>query len=676
MPKRALPLLLLAASLLSAAPEVSAQAKPPAASEAKPVRPAPAEIYGALPGVRTARLSPDGKLLALIVPIKEKNTMVVWDLENKGKSQALPTGEFEPEWFVWKTNRRLVAGLRFYSLRTPLHPSVDTRLIAVDVDGKNALDLVNAEQFKTHIPQIQDKVVSWLPNDEEHILIELPAIDRVTMRPGQTTGVGQYGSMESRLKYPEVARVDINTGRLQTVFRPHGWVISWRADAAGNVRLGRSLREKIVSYEVRNPADDSWRTIQSFEINKGRTFNPLAFVDGNPNRLYALSNHEGGPGALYEFDVPSDSFVRKIAANPRNGVVGIVHNGRLLGYETAADAPPVYLDETYAREAKIINQALPDSQNVIVDRSTDGKRVLFHVTRGNEPSAYWLLDRASGKNVLTPVAETYPDLEPEQVAASRMVYYKARDGLEIPALLTLPPGHNRAAGALPFVVLPHGGPTSHDTSGFNYLAQFIASRGYGVLQPQFRGSSGYGAAFEAAGLQQWGLAMQDDLTDGTRWLIDQKLADPARIAIVGGSYGGYAALMGAVKEPGLYRCAAAVAPVADLKLLVDDSWHYLFSDVNVPRIGTDTAILEKTSPAHNAERIRIPLLLVHGRKDYTVPVEHTVRMAEALQKAGKPAEVVFLDQADHFLSRGSDRLATLKALEKFLAANLAAPLRR
>jgi dipeptidyl aminopeptidase/acylaminoacyl peptidase len=152
--------------------------------------------------------------------------------------------------------------------------------------------------------------------------------------------------------------------------------------------------------------------------------------------------------------------------------------------------------------------------------------------------------------------------------------------------------------------------------------------------------------------------------------VAQKLADPARIAIVGASYGGYAALMGAVKEPDLYHCAVAIAPVTDLELLIERINNSIFGDAHIPRIGSDSAVLEKTSPARNVDRIHIPLLLVHGRKDYTVPVAHTEKMAEALKKAGKPVEVIYLDEADHFLSHGDDRLTALKALEKFLTSNL------
>jgi len=641
----------------------------PASAVPQVVKAASVDVYAALPGVSAAHLSPDGTLLALIAPVKGRNALVVRNLSDN-KSQVITTGDFEPKWIIWKTNRRLLVGMVFYSLRNPLNPTVDTRLIAIDADGSNGLNLINPDLYSTYIPQTQDTIVSLLPNDENHILIELPAIARELHN--SLSGVSQIGSLDSKIKYPEVVRVDVNTGRLETIAHQHGNVVKWHADAAGNVRLGLELDGRTKDFQVRSLSNNSWYTIQPHEVNSWRIFNPVAFVEGNPNRIYVQSNHQNGAVALYEFDVPTNSFIRTVADNPRGGVDPIERDGHLIGYRLFSNISPVYLDATYAREAKVINKALADSSNDIVDLSTDGKRVLVHVTKGNEPSAFWLLDRSTGRPVLSPVVETYPVLEPSQIAPTRLVSYKARDGLDIPALLTLPPGYFFGSGKqISFVVLPHGGPTAHDIPGFDYQVQFLASRGYGVFQPQFRGSTGYGAAFEVAGQKQWGLAMQDDVTDGTHWLVNQKLADPTRIAIVGSSYGGYAALMGAVKEPELYRCAVAIAPVTDLELLIERYNNFLFSDINVPRIGTDSAKLVKNSPVQNVERIRIPLLLVHGRKDYTVPVAQTEVMDKALRKAGKPAEVLYLEEADHYLSRGRDRLDTLKAVEKFLSSNLA-----
>jgi dipeptidyl aminopeptidase/acylaminoacyl peptidase len=225
---------------------------------------------------------------------------------------------------------------------------------------------------------------------------------------------------------------------------------------------------------------------------------------------------------------------------------------------------------------------------------------------------------------------------------------------------------------IPFVVLPHGGPSTRDTLSFDYLAQMIASRGYGVLQPNYRGSRGYGGDFERAGFQQWGLKMQDDVVDGTRWLIDQKLADSRRICIVGWSYGGYAALMGAIKTPDFYRCAVSMAGVTDLRRRLDRANQSRFADLNLPRFDSDPASIAENSPVLHADQIRIPVLLVHGRRDFTVSVEDSEAMEGALRKAGKSVRSLYFDDDDHYLFREEDRIAFLKTLDQFLQENLGA----
>jgi dipeptidyl aminopeptidase/acylaminoacyl peptidase len=219
-------------------------------------------------------------------------------------------------------------------------------------------------------------------------------------------------------------------------------------------------------------------------------------------------------------------------------------------------------------------------------------------------------------------------------------------------------------------VLPHGGPSARDEGGFDWLVQFLVSRGYGVLQPQFRGSTGFGPEFRAKGRQQWGLAMQDDVTDATQWLVQQNLADPKKICIVGASYGGYAALEGAVKEPALYACAAAIAPVTDIPAFLRDARHYVFADTNIPAIAGDDTDTEAVSPDDHAGRIQIPILLIHGMDDFTVSVKQTQKMEEALKEAGKDEQTIYIPGANHFLRRESDRLTVLNALESFLAKSL------
>ena len=206
--------LLLAANVMLLA-NVFAQSEPATTVSADKI--APVEVYGALPGARSARLSPNGKLLALIVPVRGRDTLVVWDVEGKIKPAVIQTGEFEPEWFVWKSDKRLITALRFFSMRDSQHPTADTRLIALDADGSHQVVLVNADLFQTYIPQLQDKIVSMLPNDENHILLELPAIRRDATLHNSMSGAAQYGSLETAIKYPEVVRADVNTGQLAAI---------------------------------------------------------------------------------------------------------------------------------------------------------------------------------------------------------------------------------------------------------------------------------------------------------------------------------------------------------------------------------------------------------------------------------------------------------------------------
>jgi dipeptidyl aminopeptidase/acylaminoacyl peptidase len=639
----------------------------PPASAITPAQPAPLAVYAGLPAARGARLSPDGKLLAYIGPVRGRNAFVIWPLDAKEKSKAkvIKTGDGEPQWVLWKSDQRLLASLRVVSTRGPLMKTVDTRLVSIDASTGEVVEMVRADEAD-YPPQIQDHLLSSLPGDPGHVLLQLPKFDRTT----RTAPSGD--TLNERNEHPEVVRLDVKTGRTETLLQQHGLITHWIADADGQVRLGWAVRRdhKALDLLVRDTPQSPWRTTRTVTLNEGQRFNPLAFVEGQADRLYVESNHHGGPGAIFEFDLASGEFTRTVAADPDGEVSPIRRDGRLVGHEDT-HGRRVYFDRAWAADAALIDKALPDSTNRLIDRSADGRRVLVSVVKGNEPLDFWLLTRDKGEQVLEPVTEAYPGLDPSQIAPSRWTRYTARDGLSIPALLTLPVGYQRGKGApLPFVVLPHGGPSAHDEAGLDHWVQFLASRGYGVLQPQFRGSTGYGQKFLAAGYRQWGLAMQDDVTDGTRWLIDQKLADPRRIALVGGSYGGYATLMGLAKEPGLYRAGAAFAPVTDLSTLVEDQWRYVFGDLNLPQIGGNSKQLEQTSPARLAERITAPVLLVHGRKDFTVPVLHTELMTSALKKAGKPATTLYLDEGDHYLSRGDDRLAWLKALDGFLAANL------
>jgi dipeptidyl aminopeptidase/acylaminoacyl peptidase len=244
---------------------------------------------------------------------------------------------------------------------------------------------------------------------------------------------------------------------------------------------------------------------------------------------------------------------------------------------------------------------------------------------------------------------------------------KTPEGLVLPGYLTLPVGVEPKN--LPAIVLPHGGPYSRDSWGYDPLVQLLASRGYAVIQVNFRGSTGYGKAWKEAGFQGWGTVMHEDITSAARWLIAQGVADPKRLCIVGWSYGGYAALLGAIKEPGLYRCAASIAGVTSLgQLQRDREIYYGGSDATRNQTGTED--LAESSPVRLVDRMQVPVLLVHGTDDMQVRVDHSKRMAKALEQARKPAELVLIEDGDHSLSRAAWRETLYARLTRFLEANL------
>jgi dipeptidyl aminopeptidase/acylaminoacyl peptidase len=303
----------------------------------------------------------------------------------------------------------------------------------------------------------------------------------------------------------------------------------------------------------------------------------------------------------------------------------------------------------------------------LVSWSDNRRRLIVRVDSPTDVPGYAFVDLETKKaDWIGPEYE----LQTNDIAPMRAITYRAADGMELNGYLTVPRG--KVEKGLPLVVLPHGGPESRDTLGFDYWSQALASRGYAVLQVNFRGSSGFGHAYHEAGYGQWGRKMQTDLSDGVRWLAAQGVIDPKRVCIVGGSYGGYAALAGATLDPEPYRCAASVNGVSDLRRMVAYSrsrgaeWSQRYWTRFMGAEDQGDPILRDLSPAAQAAKAKIPVLLVHGRDDTVVPLEQSRVMAEALEKAGKPAELVILKGDDHWLSRGETRLQMLRAVVDFL----------
>lgn len=334
----------------------------------------------------------------------------------------------------------------------------------------------------------------------------------------------------------------------------------------------------------------------------------------------------------------------------------------------------VFADAALADGWDAIRAQLPDASVFIESWSEDRSRILFRAFDGQIAPAYLIYDQPSGG--LAFLATTRPQIPDSAVAPVIRGSYAARDGLEIEFLATLPPGTAQLNDAdVPAIILPHGGPASYDQFDFDYLGQFLASRGYLVLQPNFRGSSGRGASFAAAGEGEWGGKMQDDVSDGVAFLIENGAVDPARVCIMGASYGGYAALAGGAFTPELYRCVISVNGVSDLEDFITESRErfgrrhpataYWEAHMGGDSLSRDQ--LRALSPARHAEAFVAPVLLIHGENDSIVPYSHSRNMERALDRADKPVELVRLDGEDHWLSRSATRIEMLRAVDAFLS---------
>lgn len=647
-----------------------AQPQPEAAPAARP----PVADFAALPLLSGMSLSPDGQRIAVLYNQGDTTVVATRPVAGGRLVPVLSTDNTRQHfnWARWVGNERLVVSLRFAGQRY-FTGTVETRLVSVKADGGDLLDLnrsernANSATLGRRMAQVQDRVVDWLPGDGLHVLLQQPEVDR------DAAGV---------------VKLNVETGGRSTVLGPAKGVRRWIADAQHRVRAG-VFYDEIQGWEVRaaGPDGGAWRTLWRFKTARDEAAVwPMGF-DLDPQRLYVNALHQGRR-AVFAVRLDDPALPRQLmVAHPVHDVDGGLlrapGSGEVLGVaggevgdDSGGDGGDSFLwSPPWQALQKGLNQALPGRANRLFNIAQDGKHFLMFSSGNRQPGQYFYGDREAGTIAL--VADTYPELDPARLAGKQQVAVKARDGLPLNLFVTLPQGRRVGDGGqpLPMVLLPHGGPQSRDDADFDAWTEFLASRGLAVLQVNFRGSDGYGSEFAAAGLKRWGLEMQDDLTDALKWAVDQRVADGGRVCIVGASYGGYAALMGAVKTPELYRCAISFAGVSHLPDLILTESDYVggreAAEAMIGRFWGDREQLRATSPALQAARIRAPVLLVHGTADRSVPVAQSQQMADALRSAGKPVRYVELEDGDHHLSRQAHRLTFFREMEAFLDQHLA-----
>jgi dipeptidyl aminopeptidase/acylaminoacyl peptidase len=464
-----------------------------------------------------------------------------------------------------------------------------------------------------------------------------------------------------------VHSLDVYTGLTYVVQRSRSSITDWAADRNGVVRFGSGFDGRKHSYIARDSGDAAWRTLAKWEIGQS-DFSVVGF-GASATTLLVGADHNGR-NAIYEMDLEEKSDRQLLFANTEVDVGGPIYwpsDNRIIGFEYETDRTHRKFFDTEAESLyAAIDHIRPDADNEIVDSSVDGKRLLVMSRADTRPTEYLILDLNTNK--LIRVGSDNPALAATPMSPMKAIKIKAADGTILPGYLTLP--LNSTGKKVPTIIYPHGGPHARDSWGFDPIVQFMASRGFAVVQVNFRGSTGYGNDWYQAGLRNWGTVMVDDVISSTKWAISEGIADPAHTCIVGWSFGGYAALMSAVREPDLYRCVVSIAGVSDLRLLAEE-WRESFGGADWAEyaLGDDTSELKAGSPSKNAAKIKAPVLLIHGDNDVQAGVDHSKRMARVLKSEKKKVELVLIKDGNHSLTRYEWRETLYTNLEKFLAAN-------
>ena len=471
-------------------------------------------VFSRLPLIQSAQLSPNGEYLAVLRNHKGRTllmTQKLYSREEPGLVTSTDNVKSKIRWFAWANSERLLVGIAFASHRRDT-PITETRLLAVDRDGSVPINVVKIEYNQSGSEewesQLRDNVIDFLPDDKAHVLVSADL---------ETPGA------------PTVYRIDIYTGKRKRIQRSNRPIFNWLTDSQGNVRVGSGYREADYRVIVRDPHKRKWRHAWHFNLLKSPAILPLGF-GADLNILYVQHLHEGR-AAVFSVDISSEALEKKLVfSDPDYDVDGSL----IISPRTHEAVGVYYVSDTgrahyWGKSAKAlqaaVDKALPDTVNYIRSTSRDESRYVVFATSTTLPGTYYLGDKESGRMVK--ILDSYPELNERNLAGKKQVTYTARDGLEIQGYLTLPKGEN--SELLPAVIYPHGGPSTRDALAFDYWTEFFASHGYAVLQMNFRGSGGYGSSHSSAGVRRWGLEMQDDITDGAMWLVDQGIADPQRM---------------------------------------------------------------------------------------------------------------------------------------------------
>jgi dipeptidyl aminopeptidase/acylaminoacyl peptidase len=582
-------------------------------------------------------ISPDGKRIAFLQPWKNRLNIFTQNLDGGKVKRITNSEERDIHYFYWANNNTIL-------FLQDTNGDEKYQLITIKYDGSEQKNI-------TPFPNSSVGVIDPLYDKENEVLLNLNFRDQ---------------------KIADVYRLNIATGDLELVLKNPGNITRWITDNNGIIRIGITTDGVNSGILYRSSEKENFKPI--FLTNFKETLQPLFFSSDN-KFVYALSNLGRDKVAAVKIDPETTKEVEVLYENPEVDVYRILRSRKrkkVVGVSFLSFKREVRIfDEETDKIYKSIFQKLPDYEVYIHDYDKDEKKLIVRTFSDRSLGAFYLYD--VDKNELKKLADVSPWLKESELAPMKPISFRARDGLTIHGYLTVPNGLKPQD--LPVVIFPHGGPWSRNLWGYNREAQFFANRGYAVLQVNYRGSLGYGKKFWKAGFKEWGGKMQDDVTDGVRWLIRQNIADSTRIGIYGYSYGGYSALMGLVKTPDLYACAIDYSGTTNLLSflnVIPPTWEpyrkMLYEMVGDPV--KDSLLLVRNSPLFNVEKIKKPILIAQGENDPRVKLDDTELFIEELEKRGMKVDYFYKPDEGHSFEKEENRTEFFKTVERFLAKYL------
>ncbi|GAA0854595.1 S9 family peptidase [Aliiglaciecola litoralis] len=601
----------------------------------------------AKPGMISASISPNGKYVATVWNIEDNRTVMVYDLDANKIITKFGDNIIRPFGVTWANDKRILVKLlvpyKTSQVRRDARSKDDFdiddyfmfgRIVSTDISGEGLVELMNDERTAKRNVNLS-RIPHYLPDDKDHILMSSKRRERLAL-----------------------FKVNVNDGESELVITGGKNTIDYLIDENGKVLYRYDYKRIAKVLEIFALSDgQEWELVEEFYFDEeDQEKNEIKLEDlvglYNGKLVYRKMNEESGFHELITLDGETTEVLVSV---PNRDVVGVITDGinsEVIGYRTLGDVYRSYyfdekLQSRYTAAAKYF-----EGENFAF-RSIDEKeqRAVVISSGSNNPFTYHTYDLVNDK--MQTLNYPYTSLPMDKLAAGIKIQYPTRDKQILNGYILLPPEFD-GSQAMPLVVMPHGGPHARDYLGYDKYAQFIATRGYIVMQPNFRGSTGYGKQFEEAGYKQWGGIMQEDLEDVVTFLVSEGLVDKKRVCIVGASYGGYAALMGAVKTPDMFRCAISISGVSHLPEQVEfdldkydsERFHnYIKDSIGDPE--KDMPMLVAKSPALQADKINIPVLLIHGDDDDIVPLEQSEMMFDALDDRKKWVRMITLKETGH-----------------------------